>query len=102
MAPDTLRHPSLAPGHPGELLAEIVVPGTGTGKTEIAKLLHVSRQTLHDILGTRQPVTPAVAAKLGKLFGNGTGFWVRMQAAYDTWHVDQEVDTSDIETLEAV
>ncbi|HSI01456.1 MAG TPA: helix-turn-helix domain-containing protein [Reyranella sp.] len=36
--------------HPGELLRDEVLPRLGRTKTEVAKLLGVSRQTLYDIL----------------------------------------------------
>ena len=101
MVTDTLRHSSLEPSHPGELLAEVVIPATGKSKAEIARLLRISRQTLYDILNRKQPVTPAVAVRLGKLFGDGAGVWIRMQAAYDTWHAEREIDVSDIPTIEA-
>ena len=80
------RDPSRCPTHPGELLREVVVPATGRTKTEIAALLGISRQHLYDILEERKPVSPAMAVRLGKLFGDGAGVWMRMQAAYDTWH----------------
>jgi addiction module HigA family antidote len=99
MATDSLRHSSIEPAHPGELLAEIVIPATGKSKAEIARLLGISRQTLYDILNQRQPVTPAVAVRLGKLFGDGPGAWVRMQGAYDTWHAEREIDVTGIPTL---
>src|ERR1700746_394925 len=54
---------------------------------------------LYDILRERKPVSPAVAVRLGKLFGDGAGVWVRMQAAYDTWHAEREEDVSGIPTL---
>ena len=101
MAAETLRHPSIEPAHPGEILSEIIIPATGRSKTEIARLLGISRQTLYDILNRKQPVTPAVAVRLGKLFGDGAGIWVRMQAAYDTWHAEREVDVSGIPTIKA-
>jgi addiction module HigA family antidote len=100
MATDTLRHPSIEPAHPGEMLGEIMIPATGKSKAEIARLLGISRQTLYDILNLKQPVTPAIAVRLGKLFGDGPGIWIRMQAAYDTWHAEREIDVSGIETLE--
>ena len=96
------RHSSVEPTHPGALLAEIVIPGTGLSKTDIAGRLGISRQTLHDVLAERQPVTPNLAARLGKLFGNGAGLWIRMQAEYDVWKAAAEVDVSAIETLAAV
>ena len=94
------RSRELCPSHPGELLADVVIPATGKSKAEIARMLGISRQTLYDILNQRQPVTPAVAVRLGKLFGDGAGIWIRMQAAYDTWHAEREVDVSRIRTLE--
>jgi antitoxin HigA-1 len=84
------RDPKRCPTHPGELLRE-VIPATGKTKTEIAALLGISRQHLYDILGERKPVSPAVAVRLGKLFGDGAGVWVRMQGAHDTWHAEREL-----------
>ena len=76
------RNPNRCPTHPGELLRE-VIPATGKSKAEIAALLGISRQHLYDILKERKPVSPAVAVRLGKLFGDGAGVWVRMQGAHD-------------------
>ena len=101
MADLLTRHGSIAPIHPGELLAEDVIPATGKSKAEIARRLGISRQTLFDILAQRQPVTPQVAVRLGKLFGNGPGLWVRMQAAHDLWKAERDTDVSGIETLKA-
>jgi addiction module HigA family antidote len=84
------RDPNRCPTHPGELLRE-VIEATGRSKTEIAALLGISRQHLYDILAERKPVSPAVAVRLGKLFGAGAGVWVRMQGAYDTWRAEREL-----------
>lgn len=93
--------PDRCPSHPGALLREEVLPATGKSKTEIAALLGISRQQLHDILQERKPVSPATAVRLGKLFGNGPDAWVGMQSAYDTWHAKREVDISGIPTIRA-
>src|SRR3954454_20532029 len=53
MAGKTLRHLGLKPSHPGELLREIVIPATRKTKVEIARLLGISRQSLHDILSEK-------------------------------------------------
>jgi addiction module HigA family antidote len=84
------RDPNRCPTHPGELLND-VIPATGKSKTEIAVLLGLSRQHLYDILAQRKPVSPSVAVRLGKMFGDGAGVWVRMQGAYDTWHAEREL-----------
>jgi antitoxin HigA-1 len=95
------RHKLSAPAHPGALLREDVIPSTGRSKTEIAAMLGISRQHLHDILKEKKPVSPAVAVRLGKLFGNGPALWVGMQGAHDTWHAEREIDVRAIPTLKA-
>jgi antitoxin HigA-1 len=85
------RNPNRCPAHPGELLREAMIPATGKTKTEIAALLGISRQHLYDILEEHKPVSPAVAVRLGKLFGDGAGVWVRMQCAHDTWRAEREL-----------
>ena len=73
----------LQPVQPGEMLREDVLPSLGKSKTEIASLLGISRQTLFDILREKQPVTPAMALRFGKLLGNGPDLWIDLQRAYD-------------------
>src|SRR3954447_13753017 len=73
----------LRPTHPGEILREDVLPALDVSNTQFAALLRVSRQTLYDLLGEKQPVTPRMALRLGRLLGNGPEIWLRMQAAYD-------------------
>ena len=103
MTASTLRRaPNLAPTHPNFLLADTVIPATGKTKSEIARLLGISRQQLYAILNEKAPVTPMIAVRLGKLFGNGGGLWARMQSAYDLWRVEQESDLSSIPTLSSV
>lgn len=93
------RNPNRCPTHPGELLREDVLPVVKKSKAEISRLLGISRQHLHDILAERKPVSPEVAVRLGKLFGNGAGLWIRMQGAYDEWQASRSVDVSEIPTL---
>lgn len=95
------RTQSLPPTHPGELLREDVLPATGKSKTEIAKMLGISRQHLHDILAERKPISAEVAVRFAKLFGNQPIFWIRMQGAYDAWHAARDVDVSSVPTLHA-
>lgn len=73
----------LRPVHPGEILREDVLPALGRPKTEIARLLGISRQTLYDILNEKQPVTAQMALRIGKMCGNGAEIWVNLQRRYD-------------------
>jgi antitoxin HigA-1 len=95
------RNPARCPTHPGELLRNEILPATGRTKSEIAQLLQISRQHLHDILEERKPVSPQIAARLGKLFGDGARVWLAMQANYDAWHASRDVDVSSIPTIRA-
>ena len=81
----------LPPMHPGELLREEILPALARPKTEIAKLLGVSRQTLYDILDEKQPVTPIMALRLGKLCGNSPDLWLNLQKRYDLHRAEQEL-----------
>jgi addiction module HigA family antidote len=94
----------LPPVHPGAFLREITLPALGKPKTEIARLLGISRQTLHDILAEKQPVTAPMALRLGKLLGNGGGVWYRMQQAYDLKRAQRSMaaELEKIPTLKAV
>lgn len=81
----------LAPTHPGEILREDILPALDIPKTGIAKRLGISRQTLYDILDEKQPVTPAMALRLGRLFGNSPEFWLNLQRDYDLRILEAEM-----------
>ena len=95
------RNPNRRPTHPGVLLNDTILPSLGRPKAEIARLLGMSRQSLYAILAGSQPVSPTTAVKLGKLCGNGPALWMNMQAAYDLWGAEREVDVSRIPTLKS-
>ena len=95
------RNPRRCPSHPGELLRDVILPASGMGKSEFAGALGISRQHLYDILNEKKRVSPEVAARLGKAFGDGAAVWLRMQAAYDAWHAERTVDVSDVARIKA-
>jgi len=93
--------PDRCPTHPGELLREDVLPALARSKSEIAALLGISRQHLHEVLAGRKPVSTTLAVRLGKLLGNGPTLWLGMQSAYDIWQASRREDVSRIPTLSA-
>jgi addiction module HigA family antidote len=99
MATSHRRYVERCPTHPGAFLREIVLPAIRASKIEIAAALGISRQSLYDILAEKQPVTPAMAVRLGKVFDTSATSWLRMQTAYDLWHAEREVDTSKLQPL---
>ena len=96
---EAVRDPNRCPSHPGAVLSDWLLDVNYT-KTDISRMLGISRQQLYDILNERKPVSANIAARIGKLLGNGAGIWLRMQAAHDAWHAERDVDTSEIQTLE--
>lgn len=94
------RDPDRCPTHPGEILAGTIAE-IGEPKIRIAEHLGISRQHLNDILSGRKPITANVAVRVGKLFGNGPGFWIRMQGAHDAWNAARAIDLEKIPTLAA-
>lgn len=85
-----IRNPDRCPSHPGAVLEDII-PAVGKPKTEIAQLLGISRQHFSDILRGAKPLSPNVAARIGKAFGGSTDSWLRTQASYDAWHAEREL-----------
>ncbi len=75
----------VAPTHPGVVFAE-ALSRMGLKIMPAAKMLGVSRQTLHKILRGDGAISPTMALKIGALCGNGPKLWLNMQANHDLWH----------------
>jgi len=60
--------------------------------TEAADRLHVARPTLSRLVNENQAVSPEMALKLGRFFGNGTELWLNMQTRFDQWSVEHDPD----------
>jgi addiction module HigA family antidote len=73
------------PTHPGALLREDFLPEYGLSVSGFAKSLRVSRQTVNELLRERRAVTPEMALRLSRLFGNTPEFWLNAQRAVDLW-----------------
>ena len=101
MAIAAKRTPDRCSTHPGELLREDVLPALGMTKVEVAEALGISRQHLYDIVNEKKPVSPEIAVRLGAAFGDGAEVWLRMQAAFDAWHAERNVDVSAVRSLRA-
>lgn len=87
--PEDITRP---PTHPGVFFAEDILPALGRRTIgEIARLLGVSRQTLHRVMAGDTAVSPEMAVRLGKLSGNGPELWLNMQAGYDAWEATQRL-----------
>lgn len=86
-----VKPPGMEPSHPGAILRDDVLPALGLSVSEAARQLRVSRQMLHSILAQRSAVSPEMAVRLGRICGNGSGLWLRMQVEYDLWHAERRL-----------
>jgi antitoxin HigA-1 len=93
----------LSPTHPGAMLREDFMPDYGLSVTTLAEVLGVSRQTVNELLRERRALSPAMALRLSRLFGNSPEFWLNAQRAVDLWQAERELenDLNRIRTLKA-
>jgi len=75
----------IPPTHPGEMLREDFLPDFNLNATSMATALGVSRQTINELLRERRSITPVMALRLSRLFGNSPEFWLNAQHARDLW-----------------
>ena len=73
------------PTHPGEMLREDFLPDFGLTVAGLAEAAGVSRQSINELLRGRRAVSPEMALRLARLFGNTAEFWLNAQRAVDLW-----------------
>jgi len=83
---------TVRPIHPGEMLREDFVPEYGLTVSRLAAALGVSRQTVNELLRERHAVSPKMALRLGRLFGNTPEFWLNAQHAVDLWDAAKQIE----------
>jgi len=74
----------IAPVSPGEMLAEEFLVPLGMSKYRLAKSIGVPAQRIGDIVAGKRSITADTDLRLCKLFGLSDGWWLRLQASYDT------------------
>ena len=79
------------PTHPGMMLREDFLPEYGLTVSGFAKSLRVSRQTVNELLRERRAVSPEMALRLSRLFGNSPEFWLNAQRAVDLWEAVRNI-----------
>lgn len=91
------------PTHPGEMLREDFLPDYGLTVTSLAQAIGVSRQSINELLKERRRLTPEMALRLSRLFGNSPEFWLNAQQTVDLWEATQALkgDVARIQPLAA-
>lgn len=84
---------TVSPTHPGAMLREDFMPDYGLTVATLAEALGVSRQTVNELLLERRALSPAMALRLSRLFGNSPEFWLNAQRAVDLWQAERELES---------
>lgn len=74
----------LKPVSPGEMLAEEFLKPLGMSNYRLAKEIGVPAQRIGEILAGKRAVTADTDLRLCRFFGLSDGWWLRLQADYDT------------------
>ncbi len=88
--PNTTKR-KIRPTHPGEMLREDFLPDYGLSVAGLAASLEVSRQTVNELLRERRSLSPEMALRLARLFGNSAEFWLNAQRAVDLWDAERAI-----------
>ena len=91
---ENTRERKIRPTHPGEMLREDFLPDYGLTVSSLARALGVSRQTVNELLQERRAVSPEMALRLARLFGNTPEFWLNAQRAVDLWEAARSIRKS--------
>lgn len=91
------------PTHPGEMLREDFLPDYGLTVSSLADAIGVSRQSINELLRERRAVSPEMALRLARLFGNSPDFWLNAHRAVDLWEAARSLrkDVARIKPLDA-
>ena len=78
------------PSTPGDLLADLM-EGVGITQGELAERLGVSRAMVSRLILGQRALSPDMAQRLGRCFGNGPAIWLKFQQQVHMWdalHLD--------------
>lgn len=69
--------------HPGDVLREDFIKPLKLKGPILAKNLGVSEGVIFDLIRRQRSLTPALALRLSRYFGNSAEFWLGLQRDYD-------------------
>ena len=75
--------PMKNPPHPGSIVRDGWIEPLRLSITAAAAALGVTRQTLNNLVNGKTGISPEMAVRLSKAFGNSPEFWLRLQMFYD-------------------
>ena len=86
------------PTHPGEMLLEEFLKPMGLTVQQLADAIHLPYQQLDELVKGKRGVTPGMALRLAKYFGNSADFWLNLQMRWDLYFA-QRVEGRELEAI---
>ena len=80
--------------HPGEVLKEEFLDPLGISQYRLAKTIGVQPIRIGQICAGRRAITADTALRLARAFGTTPGFWLGLQADYDTEEAERAAGDS--------
>lgn len=87
-----------APTHPGEMLLEEFLKPMGLTVQQLAEAIHLPYEQLDELVKGKRGVTPGMALRLAKYFGNSADFWLNLQMRWDLYFA-QRAEERDLEVI---
>jgi antitoxin HigA-1 len=90
--------------HPGEVLREEFLVPLGITQYRLANEIGVTEARISAICSGKRAVTADTALRLAAFFGTSSGFWMGLQADYDTEEAAKELsgDLAQIHRFEPI
>ncbi|MEO8331500.1 MAG: HigA family addiction module antitoxin [Gallionella sp.] len=85
------KKPELQNIHPGEVLREEFLIPLGITQYRLAKEIGVTEARISAICSGKRAITADSALRLAAFFGTTSGFWLGLQADYDTEEAEKEL-----------
>jgi addiction module HigA family antidote len=78
------KRTKLTPVSPGEMLLEEFLKPMGLTQYRLAKEIGVPQRRIGEIVAGKRSITADTDLRLSRFFGLSDGWWLRLQADYDT------------------
>ena len=89
----------MCPPHPGEILQDVYLQEHTISISALAAALGVARNSISAIVNQRSGISPEMALRLAKYFGNSAEFWLNLQRNFELWQARQTTDLSTVKSL---
>jgi antitoxin HigA-1 len=77
------------PLHPGEIVREVCIEGTGFTVTEVAKKLGIDRTTFSRLINGHMGISAEMAVRLSIALNSSPTLWMNLQRDYDLYQAEK-------------